>query len=50
MMRNQFTKFWKSAAPFRPGAIAPALVTLIFLMHGVEYAWTALQRTSKEND
>jgi hypothetical protein len=41
MMRNQITKFWNSAAPFRLGAIALALVTLVFLWPGVERAWTA---------
>jgi signal transduction histidine kinase len=40
MMRNQITKFWNSAAPFHLGAIALALVILIFFRPGVDLAST----------
>jgi hypothetical protein len=41
MMRNQIAKFWNLAAPFLLGAIALAVVILIFPWPGVERAWTA---------
>jgi PAS domain S-box-containing protein len=41
MMRNQITKFWSSAAQFFLGAIALALVTLVFYRLHVDLASTA---------
>jgi signal transduction histidine kinase len=40
MMRNQITKFRNSAAPFHLGAIALAMVILVFFRPGVDLAST----------